>query len=565
MAEVFATVQGEGPSTGRLAAFVRLSGCNLSCAWCIVPGMRVLRPDFSWTPVEELQVGDVVLGRTDPKEGKQGVLAPSTVTHTARRTAPLVTVNGKLTCSDDTRFWLGQNPNARSGWREVGRIAGLKAAFLAAPPERDEAEYERGYLAGMADGDGSFFTARTRGIEYRRFRLALNDAGVLARARQYAARAGYTMRPGKHTHTGFLGRGTMECLWLSRTAEAAAFERWCADDPETVSWAWGYLGGIFDAEGTIGSEGGVVRIAQHLNREKGIAVYERIARAAERCGFEPVREPKGIRLKSRYGGFWRFLAGATPAKASALEKIIGRAPHSTRVVETVEDAGTGEVVSLTTSTGNYIAEGWLLHNCDTPYTWDWTGKNGRRYDPRHEATRRPVQAVVAQVNALASPDRYRLVVTGSEPLLQGRAVAALVLRLRHEVEVETNGTRIPPLELAVTVDQWNVSPKLAHSGLPLEDRIVPGALEALSATGRAGFKFVARWEDPADLKHDLDEVAALIATCDLDARRVWIMPEGRSAERILAGTRALAQPVIDRGWHLSTRLHVLLWGDERGR
>jgi organic radical activating enzyme len=35
--EIFTSIQGEGPSAGRLSTFARLSACNLYCTWCDTP------------------------------------------------------------------------------------------------------------------------------------------------------------------------------------------------------------------------------------------------------------------------------------------------------------------------------------------------------------------------------------------------------------------------------------------------------------------------------------------------------------------------------------------------
>lgn len=193
--------------------------------------------------------------------------------------------------------------------------------------------------------------------------------------------------------------------------------------------------------------------------------------------------------------------------------------------------------------------------CDTPYTWDWD-----RYDPKVELHERPVADVVDQVAAMGVD---RVVVTGGEPLLQQRRLLPFLEAASARgwtVEVETNGTLAPTPETARLVGCFNVSPKLASSGVAADRAIVPAALRALAALGaegRAAFKFVATGVD------DLDEVQAIVDEHGLAP--VWVMPEGRSPEAVVEGGRRLADAVVARGWHLTTRLHVLLWGDERGR
>ena len=186
--------------------------------------------------------------------------------------------------------------------------------------------------------------------------------------------------------------------------------------------------------------------------------------------------------------------------------------------------------------------------CDTPYTWDW-----EHFDPALELSERSVDDIVAEVDGFGPVEL--LVVTGGEPLLQQSRLPPLLAAARSRglrVEIETAGTLAPGAEVVELVDGFNVSPKLASSGNPVERRVKPDVLRAFEATGKAVFKFVVRDEA------ELDEVAAF------GVSPVWVMPEGTDAETLTDRMRALAPAVLARGWNLSPRLHVHLWGDRRG-
>lgn len=187
--------------------------------------------------------------------------------------------------------------------------------------------------------------------------------------------------------------------------------------------------------------------------------------------------------------------------------------------------------------------------CDTPYTWDW-----QRYNPRQELRQLPLEALVEHLKSMGV---NMVVVSGGEPLLQDLGPLIVACR-RHgwRVEVETNGTLIPQ-DKDNLPDQFNVSPKLSHAGDLAHRRIVPEALQWLNASQRAIFKFVVQ-----EVSH-LEEVQALVAAHGLAP--VYIMPEGITAEAVCRISTMLAEEVIRRGWNLTTRLHVLLWGAERGK
>lgn len=195
--------------------------------------------------------------------------------------------------------------------------------------------------------------------------------------------------------------------------------------------------------------------------------------------------------------------------------------------------------------------------CDSAYTWDWS-----RHDIREETTTLSVEAVVRRVEELAG-DRVRTaVVTGGEPMLQTGAVEGLAAGLASRgfrIEVETNGTIAPGDRLRELVAQWNVSPKLESSDNAEARREVPEALRQFAALENAFWKFVITSEE------DLPEVRALVRRYRVPRERVWLMPEGTDAETVAERSRWLADVCREEGFRLGARLHVTLWGAERGR
>ena len=182
--------------------------------------------------------------------------------------------------------------------------------------------------------------------------------------------------------------------------------------------------------------------------------------------------------------------------------------------------------------------------CDTKYSWDPGA--GSLVD---------LDALVAE--AASHPCR-RAVVTGGEPL-ESELFAPLVRALAERgfaIEVETSGTLPPPLETSGGI-QWNVSPKLAGSGVPASRRINPEAIRAFLARD-AWWKFVLSEEA------EVDEVLHLAERFALPRERILLQPEALRREDLTARGRWIVEACKRHGFRFSSRLHLILWGARRG-
>ncbi|MBS1714057.1 MAG: 7-carboxy-7-deazaguanine synthase QueE [Armatimonadetes bacterium] len=191
--------------------------------------------------------------------------------------------------------------------------------------------------------------------------------------------------------------------------------------------------------------------------------------------------------------------------------------------------------------------------CDTPYA-SW----------RPEGDVRDVDDVARE--ALSSGVRH-IVLTGGEPMLFD-AIVPLAAALKAEgrtVTVETAGT----VFREVACDLMSISPKLSNSAPDGPERgrheTVRADLDPLADLIRrydVQLKFVV---DPDSGWGDLDEIDAILDRLPpVPADRTLLMAEGTDPTTLSRREALLAPVLVERGWRLSPRLHIGMFGNRRG-
>ena len=225
--------------------------------------------------------------------------------------------------------------------------------------------------------------------------------------------------------------------------------------------------------------------------------------------------------------------------------------------------------------------------CDTAYAWDWKGLNGVTYNREVESRDMEdtsIATILEEMYAKWSEPRSgfgmpkTLVISGGEPMVQQVRLAEFVRLIQHKgwwVEIETAGTIKD--SVGVKPNGWNISPKLASSGNVVKARYHPDVLRWFSHQNQMAadeghqprkfapnvcFKFVVTSMHASD---DLAEVDWITGDCEIHPRMIWIMAEGKTSDEQREAARMIAPFVLMKGWRMSPRLQVDLWGNERGR
>lgn len=190
--------------------------------------------------------------------------------------------------------------------------------------------------------------------------------------------------------------------------------------------------------------------------------------------------------------------------------------------------------------------------CDTPYT-SW----------KPEGQEQSFDELFAQIDAMSSG---HMVVTGGEPLLTPEVIPFTqeLKRRGYIVTIETAGTVHRP---EVVADLMSISPKLRNSvpvGTNWEQRHEsrrhrPEIIRRLTTEYDYQFKFV------IDHLADIDEVEQYLEEFPhIDNDNVYLMPQGIHWQELHPKIDWLTVEAEKRGWRVTPRKHIELFGNTRG-
>lgn len=354
-------------------------GCETACPYCQSGDTRVLMAYGETKKLAELQPGDIIYGTV--RRGwlrhyvQSMVLAQWCVIKPAYR----VTLEDgtELTAGADHRFLTER------GWKFVtGTGAGdgrrphltlnneLLGTGAFTEPVQHDMSYRAGYLCGLIRGDGTIGTykySRPNGGlgEANHFRLALCDTEALERARKWLAYQYVETRQFR-----FRAQSTRVMYAIdarSREKISRIYELIAWPDRSGREWQAGFLAGIFDAEGSYSC--GILRISntdcQIINRIRDALRTFGFTSAIEHIPHETRKCIDVVRLLGGLREHLRFFHLTRPAISRKLD-ISGRGIKNDSKLRVVGIESLGKAMRLydiTTTTGDYISNGVVSHNC----------------------------------------------------------------------------------------------------------------------------------------------------------------------------------------------------------
>ncbi|HTU29010.1 MAG TPA: LAGLIDADG family homing endonuclease [Solirubrobacteraceae bacterium] len=387
-------------------------GCTHACRYCAWGGTPVLMADGRHKPIEAIEVGDQIYGTE-----RGGVYRRYTTTTVLDKWISVKPAY-RVLLEDGTELILSADHRllTNRGWKHVLNTPrgecdrphltvqnSLVGTGRFAPQPVQNAEYRRGYLAGMVRGDGHLSSRKYPGasgrlVKHHQFRLALADGEALARTALFLT-LGDVPTTERLFSAATATRRELRAIGASNEHALRRITE-LTDWPTvpTLDWSRGFLAGIFDAEGCRSAF--ALRISN-----TDAAILGHVQRCARLLGFDVgidlTKNENGlqhVRIRGGLTAHLRFFHLTDPAitRKRSIEGQIVKTSARLRVTA-IEPLGRDfPLYDITTGTGDFIADGVVSHNCFARPTHTYLDLDAGRDFERE---------IVVKVNA---PERLRV-------------------------------------------------------------------------------------------------------------------------------------------------------------
>lgn len=343
------------------------------CANCVDPNTRILFADMSWRPISQAKIGDRIVSVNEEADNGGRKIEIATVKKVWKVTKPSVEIslgNKVLVCSEDHR-WLA---DVRPYWRYAKNLnLGVRLRTLSDPCyqiNRDSEEYKAGYIAGTTYGDGTMrFDSSWRSDKlgypqmYWRIAVLETDIQILERVREYLDHflVSLEIKPFDSGHS----QSALPMIKLeSRSKSVLTVIDSLCKPRESIEWKSGWLAGMLDTDGSHQRRGLSISQVDDETLETVVAYAKELGVAFKIERFPHQRSAITARLEGNADERIKFLGLTQPALQRKIEYIDGaRYQGGTLEVEGIRRIGNRELVDIETTSGTFVAEGVVCHNC----------------------------------------------------------------------------------------------------------------------------------------------------------------------------------------------------------
>jgi len=349
--------------------------CTHGCPYCVDSNTLILMADGTSKPIKDIQICDKIMGCSSQNK-RYLSYRPAKVlkkVQTKRPAYKITMANGiEIICSGDHR-WLTER-----GWKyTIGERYGenrrpilttnnhIKGVGLL-QKNKDTKEYKLGYLSGQIKGDGTLGiynyklkTKNRKNTQYH-FRLLQKDRSGVLRIKQFLE--DYEIKTNdfevKNNGIKLFGIRTHKKSNYYKIEELIKLRK-------TPEFMRGFLSGIFDSEGSNGKSG-TIRIA---NQDEDLVMF--IEKCLEYYKFDYTREYenhhiKNVRIRGNINERIRFFQLLNIANTRKI-KINGLQIRGKTKVKEITPLNEERIMyDIMTTTGNFIANGFISHNCYVP-------------------------------------------------------------------------------------------------------------------------------------------------------------------------------------------------------